>query len=127
MPHVRPLFDAIAPRGVNNGAGVRLPPRGDWSKPLGRSESFQRAGLLRWGDIDWDRNRFLVHAPKTERHTSWVPIFPELVPLFRERFEEAEPGEGLVQTAQAIELRMGFDSNQDTSSISCAERTVSFP
>jgi integrase len=37
---------------------------------------------LCWGDVDWSRNRFLVHSPKTEHHeggeSRWVPIFPEL-------------------------------------------------
>lgn len=39
---------------------------------------------LRWGDIDWAGNKFLVHSPKTEHHqggdSRWVPIFPELRP-----------------------------------------------
>ena len=37
---------------------------------------------LRWIDVDWERSRFLVHAPKTEHHEDGgergVPIFPEL-------------------------------------------------
>jgi integrase len=51
---------------------------------------------LRWGDVDWERGRFLVHSPKTEHHagggTRWVPIFPELLPYLREVYEAAEPG-----------------------------------
>ncbi len=51
---------------------------------------------LRWGDVDWERSRFLVHSPKTEHHagggTRWVPIFPELLPYLREVYEAAEPG-----------------------------------
>jgi len=52
---------------------------------------------LTWGDIDWDRGRFLVRSPKLE-HTSskgrrWVPIFPELRPYLEEAFEQ--PGEAL--------------------------------
>lgn len=51
---------------------------------------------LRWGDIDWDRARFTVHAPKTEHHegqaTRVVPIFPELRPYLYRAFEEAEAG-----------------------------------
>lgn len=56
--------------------------------------------LLRWGDIDWERKRFTVTAPKTERHKGHerrtLPIFPELMPLLEARYEEAEPGEELV-------------------------------
>jgi integrase len=34
---------------------------------------------LRWSDIDWERNRFAVRAPKTGK-SRLVPIFPELRP-----------------------------------------------
>jgi integrase len=51
---------------------------------------------LRWADVDWERGRFLVHAPKTEHHEGkakrWVPIFPELRQYLEEAFEVAEPG-----------------------------------
>jgi len=57
---------------------------------------------LKWKDVDWSRNRFLVHASKTEHHagkaTRWVPIFPELLSYFREVFEAAEPGSEYVIT-----------------------------
>jgi len=37
---------------------------------------------LRWSDVNWSENRFLVHSPKTERHEGHreriVPLFPEL-------------------------------------------------
>jgi integrase len=37
---------------------------------------------MRWSDIDWERNRFLVRSPKTERHVGHqereVPLFHEL-------------------------------------------------
>jgi integrase len=39
-------------------------------------------GQLRWSDVTWGENRFLVHSPKTERHEGHqkrlVPLFPEL-------------------------------------------------
>jgi integrase len=39
---------------------------------------------LTWGDVDWERGRFLVRASKTEHHEHrgmrWVPLFPELRP-----------------------------------------------
>ena len=51
---------------------------------------------LRWTDVDWDRNRFCVHSPKTEHfeggESRIVPIFPELLPYLQEVFENAEPG-----------------------------------
>jgi len=50
---------------------------------------------LRWGDVDWERKRFTVHASKTEHHADGgirqVPIFPELHPYLRDSFEQAEP------------------------------------
>ena len=55
---------------------------------------------LRWCDIDWERQRFLVHSTKTEHFanhkTRWVPMFPELQPLFDERFTDAAEGDELV-------------------------------
>jgi integrase len=52
--------------------------------------------LLTWADVDWERNRFFVHSPKTEHHEGgggrWVPIFAELRPYLEDAFEQAEPG-----------------------------------
>jgi len=52
---------------------------------------------LRWEDILWDKDRFWVHASKTEHHEDGglrqVPLFPELQELMLEAFEEAQPGE----------------------------------
>ena len=49
---------------------------------------------LRWQDIDWERNRFTVHSPKTEHHegkeSRVVPIFPELRPYLNAAWDEAE-------------------------------------
>ncbi len=51
---------------------------------------------LKWADVLWDRDRFTVHASKTEHHAGGgvrhVPIFPELMPHLRESFELAESG-----------------------------------
>ncbi len=50
---------------------------------------------LTWGDILWDKNRFVVRSPKTEntgKGQRVVPIFPELYPYLRDAFEAAEPG-----------------------------------
>lgn len=51
---------------------------------------------LTWGDVDWEKGRMLIRAPKTEHHASRgkriIPIFPELRPYLEELFELAEPG-----------------------------------
>lgn len=43
---------------------------------------------LRWDDVLWDQNRFIVRASKTEHHRGGgirqVPLFPELLPYFLE-------------------------------------------
>ena len=44
---------------------------------------------LRWSEVNWERERFVVHAPKTERHgkgTRVVPIFTDLAPFFRRAY-----------------------------------------
>ncbi len=57
---------------------------------------------LRWGDVLWDKGRFVVHSPKTERHdgqaTRTLPIFPELLPHLQAAFDAAEPGAEYVIT-----------------------------
>jgi len=57
---------------------------------------------LRWIDVDWERNRITVHAPKTERYegkeSRRIPIFPELRPYLEEVWEQAEPGAEFVIT-----------------------------
>jgi len=55
---------------------------------------------LHWEHIDWGRDRFLVHASKTEHHENggerWVPIFPELRPYLEDCRELAEDESGPV-------------------------------
>jgi len=57
---------------------------------------------LKWADVDWEHDRFTVHASKTEHHSDGgirkVPIFPELAPYLTECFEEAQPGNEYVIT-----------------------------
>ena len=49
---------------------------------------------MTWGDVDWDRNRFLVNSPKTGPR--WVPLFPELRPYLDDAWVLAgEPGAAL--------------------------------
>ena len=68
--------------------------------------------LLRWADIDWERERFLVHSEKTEHHVGhesrWVPIFPELAALLDERFTEAADGDELVLPMLSTMVDSGF-------------------
>ncbi|MCC6581447.1 MAG: tyrosine-type recombinase/integrase [Phycisphaeraceae bacterium] len=51
---------------------------------------------LTWQDVDFERQRFIVRASKTEHHEDGgirvVPMFPELADLFQTVFDEAEPG-----------------------------------
>jgi integrase len=57
---------------------------------------------LKWTDVNWERNRILIHSPKTEHHpggeSRLIPLFPELLPYLREAFEEAKPGSEFVIT-----------------------------
>ena len=52
--------------------------------------------VLRLCDVNWEKNKILVHAPKTEHHEDggdrFIPIFPELRPYLEECFELAQPG-----------------------------------
>jgi len=47
---------------------------------------------LRWKDVDWEQNRFLLHPPKTERHvnhaTRLVPLFDELKAELQNHFSD---------------------------------------
>jgi integrase len=70
---------------------------------------------LKWGDVDWEHNRILVHSPKTEHHEGkgerMIPLFPELRPYLLEAFEQAEEGEEHVITRYrdaAANLRTHF-------------------
>jgi len=51
---------------------------------------------LRWGDINWERGRMLVHSPKTAGYEGHavrsVPISPELRPILEALFDAAEVG-----------------------------------
>ena len=51
---------------------------------------------LKWGDILWDKDRFVVSCVKTSGHagmgTRIVPIFPEIKPYLEDMYERAEPG-----------------------------------
>lgn len=53
--------------------------------------------LVRWQDINWSRNRFLVHSPKTAgkagHETRLVPLFPELRRELDRSWDQAGEGE----------------------------------
>jgi integrase len=56
---------------------------------------------LRWTDVLWDKERIVVHSPKTEgyegKETRVVPLFPELKTLLNEAWEaEAENSEFVI-------------------------------
>jgi integrase len=51
---------------------------------------------LTWGDVDWERGRFLVRSPKTGLR--WVPLFPELRPHLEALFDTAPDGTEFVIT-----------------------------
>jgi integrase len=57
---------------------------------------------LRWGDVDWERDRMTIHSTKTEHHdgkeTRIIPIFPEVKPYLEAAFDQAEPGAEFVIT-----------------------------
>ena len=54
---------------------------------------------LRWSDVNWDQDRFHVHASKTEHHESGgdriVPLFPEVRKSLDDLWDElgSNPGE----------------------------------
>ena len=52
---------------------------------------------LKWQDIDFASDRFIVHASKTAHHADGgvrtVPMFPELKPLFQSAFDIAKDGD----------------------------------
>src|SRR5205814_6604379 len=52
--------------------------------------------MLKWADVDWEKNRILVHRPKTEHHDGgdcrFMPLFPELRPYLLDAFSQAEEG-----------------------------------
>ncbi|MEM9109288.1 MAG: tyrosine-type recombinase/integrase, partial [Planctomycetota bacterium] len=57
---------------------------------------------LTWGDIDWKRNRFTVHSPKTEHHdgheSRLVPLFPEVAEALRNAQYQAQENSDYVIT-----------------------------
>lgn len=52
---------------------------------------------LTWADVDWERNRLLVHSSKLENNVAmgkrWLPLFPEIRPHLEALFDAAEAGQ----------------------------------
>jgi integrase len=71
---------------------------------------------LRWSDVNWAENRFLVHSPKTEHHEGHqkrlVPLFPELRAELERHFSlvETKGNEFVIEHYQntAWQLRCPF-------------------
>jgi len=58
---------------------------------FGGLRCFSEHLVLGWKDLNWEQNRFLVHASKTHDER-WVPIFPELRPFLEQAFDAATDG-----------------------------------
>jgi integrase len=73
---------------------------------------------LRWSDVNWAENRFLVRSPKTERHEEHqeriVPLFPELRKVLEQHFAslgETDDNAFVIQCFQRTswQLKHSFD------------------
>ncbi len=71
---------------------------------------------LKWGHVDWERNRLIVPSPKTAHHEGkgerMTPLFPELRVHLEAAFEQAEPGTEFVVNrfrSTATNLRTTFE------------------
>lgn len=57
---------------------------------------------LKWGDVDWERNRIRVTSPKTAHHegreSRLIPLFPELRTHLEAVWEQTTPGTEFVIT-----------------------------
>ena len=68
---------------------------------------------LRWSDIHWSENRFLVRSPKTEHHEGKdkrvVPLFPELRAELERHFSlvEAKENEFVIEHYQKTGWNLG--------------------
>ena len=82
--------------------------------------------LLRWGDINWERSRMVVHSPKTARHEGHssrvVPISPELRPILLDLFERAQPGD-----ERALPRMRGAGANLRTTMLKIIARAGEAP
>jgi len=65
---------------------------------------------LRWSDINWEQNRFLVRSPKTERHAGRgervVPLFAELRAELDKQFSQCGTSELVIQRFQGTQRHL---------------------
>lgn len=58
--------------------------------------------MLRWEDVDWERDRLTIRSPKTEHHAGGasriIPLFGEIRGPLLDVYEQAEPGTPYVIT-----------------------------
>jgi len=62
---------------------------------------------LTWADVNWDKGRLNVYAPKTNS-TRIVPIVPQLAAILQEVFDKAEPGNEQIIALSRNNLRRDF-------------------
>ncbi|WP_146593633.1 tyrosine-type recombinase/integrase [Novipirellula galeiformis] len=80
---------------------------------------------LRWSDIQWDRGRFKVTAPKTERYGKGqriVPLWPELLAELEDLATIAQPGINCAVDAYVIQRYRDSESNLRTTFNKIVER-----
>lgn len=65
--------------------------------------------FARWQDVDWERQRMLIHSPKTEHHQNQacreIPLFPELKVILERAYEAAEVGQEFIIRNDEYRLR----------------------
>ncbi|HML75422.1 MAG TPA: site-specific integrase [Anaerohalosphaeraceae bacterium] len=82
---------------------------------------------LRWNDVDFEKNRFIVRSPKTAHHIGHeqrtVPMFPELRPLFQDAYDAAPEGSvycvNRYKGGKEVNLRTQFERILEKSKIVC--------
>ena len=89
-------------------------PNGSWRTLIGLA---RLAGLrvpsethrLTWRDVDWDRRRLTVYAPKTSK-TRQVPIVADLFAILQDQFDAAEEGAECILPMSKHNLNRDFRS-----------------
>ena len=69
---------------------------------------------LKWSDINWTKEKIVVHSPKTEHHEGGecriIPLFPESKPYLEKCFDEADDGAVFVVEGAQKGLRQSWVS-----------------
>ena len=86
---------------------------------------------LKWADINWEQNRFVVRAPKTERYVQHskriVPLFPELRKVLDQHFfslDETDDNEFVIASLRntSWNLQHMFDKISNRAGLGEVER-----